>query len=473
MNSLILEVHRKKEIALFSNSKHSSGPYFIVPSKWYHSWLKYLKGAQKPARIFLHTLLDSKSNPKQNLEYKKDYYAVPKKVWDYLKSSYGSDQQIQCPEKNIYSINQSGNLVSNVSSRTTSPRMSKNPSLKSIHVSKVKPLRGSKDMKSESDRTRSVRSITVRSNPEFQFKTIDLSSKSAYNGVFGLQNSGCICYMNSALQCLVTLTPLTKEILKSQKSTPLVSILKEFYSESRTGFANNKKIEEFFKTEFPPGKQHDMPEYLRKVFEILDQELASHKKSEECDPWREYERTHSRIVVKLFSGLCCSKITCLKCSQKKENYEPYTTLTLEVCTSLCKSMEKYLDKEIIQDEYYCMTCDMVTNIEKQYLMVKNPNILIIQLKRFVTTPFSRKINMHCDFNPEIELMNSSNEKIRYTLRAVGVHTGNCNSGHYTAFCKRNGKWFFFDDAVFQEVDFARVKESQAYILIYSKKTNER
>ena len=130
MNTLILEVHRKKEITLYTQTKHSSGPYCILPSKWYHLWIKYLKGGSKPARIYIHSLLDSKGSPKSNLEYKKDYYCIPKKLWQYLKSTYGSDQQIECSHKNIYSISQP--LGSYTSSRAVSPFLSKFPSFASL-----------------------------------------------------------------------------------------------------------------------------------------------------------------------------------------------------------------------------------------------------------------------------------------------------------------------------------------------------
>ena len=70
MNSLILEIHRKKEIQLLNQCKNNAGPFYVIPSKWYLSWLKYTKGGSKPGRIILNTLLDSKGKPKTNLKYK-------------------------------------------------------------------------------------------------------------------------------------------------------------------------------------------------------------------------------------------------------------------------------------------------------------------------------------------------------------------------------------------------------------------
>ena len=121
--------------------------------------------------------------------------------------------------------------------------------------------------------------------------------------------------------------------------------------------------------------------------------------------------------------MTCSKIICLNCENKRENYEPFTSLALEVSTSLLKSLEKYIEREIIKEQYCCYVCNKVSDIEKQYSIIKMPNVLIIQFKRFVSVPFSRKINMHCNFEFNLEILNFNQEKSRYDLKAIAVHSG--------------------------------------------------
>lgn len=471
MNSLIVEVHRKKEIKLFSQSKSLSGPYFAVPMKWFTAWSKYLKGSSKPARIYLHPLLDSKKSPRLNLVYKKDYTTVPKKVWDYLKQTYGSDHQIECTKDNIYS--QCIQHISIVSSRTTSPSLSKNPSFRSIPIKKIIQSTSieTSNSKPEVSRTNSYRprlgfEKKAFKSTESAANSLD-SSRNNLNGIITLKNTGNLCFLNTTLQCILAVNNLTKIILKLKKNTPLVGLLKEFYLQAKTGVCDNRPFVEFFKKDFTPGVQHDMPEFLRKFMDALDKELCIQQSVQECDPWRDYESRHSKLIVNVFSGMACSKILCLECQERKENYEPFTLLTLQVTTSLGKSIEKYLEKEVIPSQYYCNNCEKVVDIEKQYHIVKYPNVLIIQLKRFVVVPFSRKINMHCEFGLELEI--NGPDRVKYDLRAVSVHTGNANSGHYSAYCKRNGKWYLFDDSNFQEVEISQLKEIQAYLLIYTRK----
>ena len=462
MNTLILEVHRKKEISLYTHTKNNPGAHYILPSKWYTAWQKYLKGGPKPGRILLHTLLDSKGNVKLNLQHAKDYHTAPAKLWEYLKASYGSDQQIQCQKNNIYTNN-----TLEKPSRATSPSL--------VPSSPAKTFRGSRMIKSSSskgsaDTTRSLKMVHVRSSPDFKIKfSMSIEKKININGIVGLENTGCSCFMNTSLQCLLSLNHFVKAILKTKRAAPFLNIMKEFFMQVRSGVGNCKKISHFFKSEFPPGKQHDAPEFLRKLIDVVDKELTPKKRGSECDPWREYETNHSKLIVAFFSGMTCSKITCTKCSKKTESYEPFTSLTLEVTTSVRKSLDKYVEKETIRDQYYCNVCDQISDIEKQYSFVKSPNVLIVQLKRFVTIPFSRKINMHCLFELEIELCSINQERCLYDLKAIAVHSGSSNSGHYTAYCKRFSKWYLFDDLVYNEVESDKVQEMQAYLLIYTRK----
>lgn len=461
MNNLIVEVHRKKEYSLFNQCKSSAGPFFVVSVKWFESWVKYLKGGSKPTRIYLHSLLDSKSLPKSNLVYKKDYVTVPKKVWDYLKATYGSDHQVECAKENIY--NKEVSITSIISSRTTSPSLCKKESISSIKI--LVKNKSIDDMKKRLENRTS--SYKPRLLSEYKSNSIE-STPRTINGIVALQNIGNFCFLNTTLQCLLALTNFIKIILSLKRNTPLVVILKEFFNQAKTGICDNKSFVEYFKSEFPPGKQHDVPELFRALLDSLDKELYRPRQVQECDPWRDYQERHSKLIVSIFSGLASSKIICLSCQDKRETYEPFTLLTLQVSITLQKSIDKYLEKETINDQYFCNSCLKVTNIEKQYFLVKCPTILVIQLKRFVTIPFYRKINMNCEFPLELELP-ASVERTKYELKSIAVHSGNATCGHYSAICKRSGKWFMFDDSNFQEIEIDQVKAVQAYLLIYSRK----
>lgn len=63
----------------------------------------------------------------------------------------------------------------------------------------------------------------------------------------------------------------------------------------------------------------------------------------------------------------------------------------------------------------------------------------------------------------------------YDLYAVCNHTGNMNSGHYTAFCRnhRDGQWYSYDDTQVNAINESEVVTKGAYMLFYSRRNPSR
>ena len=57
------------------------------------------------------------------------------------------------------------------------------------------------------------------------------------------------------------------------------------------------------------------------------------------------------------------------------------------------------------------------------------------------------------------------EKI-YELSGVSNHYGTMNRGHYTSYCKSNGKWYEFNDDKVSIIAASNVSSPAAYILFY-------
>ncbi len=62
------------------------------------------------------------------------------------------------------------------------------------------------------------------------------------------------------------------------------------------------------------------------------------------------------------------------------------------------------------------------------------------------------------------------EGATYWLRSVIVHSGEDDTGHYTAYVRtRDGEWFHYDDSARPQrltEGFAAVAVAQAYMLLY-------
>ena len=72
--------------------------------------------------------------------------------------------------------------------------------------------------------------------------------------------------------------------------------------------------------------------------------------------------------------------------------------------------------------------------------------------------------------PLVESSSDSSEtKLLYDLYAVTNHYGNLGFGHYTAYAKNGGKWFYYDDSSVREASTKGIVSDASYILFYSRR----
>uniref|UniRef100_A0A8C4IKE3 Ubiquitin carboxyl-terminal hydrolase n=1 Tax=Dicentrarchus labrax TaxID=13489 RepID=A0A8C4IKE3_DICLA len=151
-----------------------------------------------------------------------------------------------------------------------------------------------------------------------------------------------------------------------------------------------------------------------------------------------------------------------------------TTVQLQECIELFTTVET-LEEE---NPWYCPVCKKHQLATKKLDLWSLPEVLIIHLKRFSYTKFTReKLDSIVDF-PLRDLdfsgcllkKNVSNGEPPscYDLIAVSNHYGGLRDGHYTSYAcnKDNGQWYYFDDS---KVTYARedqIVTNAAYVLFY-------
>ncbi|XP_059188746.1 ubiquitin carboxyl-terminal hydrolase 11 isoform X2 [Centropristis striata] len=151
-----------------------------------------------------------------------------------------------------------------------------------------------------------------------------------------------------------------------------------------------------------------------------------------------------------------------------------TTVQLQECIELFTTVET-LEEE---NPWYCPVCKKHQLATKKLDLWSLPEVLIIHLKRFSYTKFTReKLDSIVDF-PLRDLdfsgcllrksVSSGEPPSRYDLIAVSNHYGGLRDGHYTSYAcnKDNGQWYYFDDS---KVTYARedqIVTNAAYVLFY-------
>uniref|UniRef100_A0A3Q3MCG1 ubiquitinyl hydrolase 1 n=1 Tax=Mastacembelus armatus TaxID=205130 RepID=A0A3Q3MCG1_9TELE len=151
-----------------------------------------------------------------------------------------------------------------------------------------------------------------------------------------------------------------------------------------------------------------------------------------------------------------------------------TTVQLQECIELFTTVET-LEEE---NPWYCPVCKKHQLATKKLDLWSLPEVLIIHLKRFSYTKFTReKLDSivefplrDLDFSACLLRKNLSNGEplSRYDLIAVSNHYGGLRDGHYTSYAKNkdNGQWYYFDDS---KVTYARedqIVTNAAYVLFY-------
>ncbi|XP_069040333.1 ubiquitin carboxyl-terminal hydrolase 11 [Lepisosteus oculatus] len=152
------------------------------------------------------------------------------------------------------------------------------------------------------------------------------------------------------------------------------------------------------------------------------------------------------------------------------------TVRLQRCIELFTTVET-LEEE---NPWYCPTCKKHRLATKKLDLWSLPEVLIIHLKRFSYTKYSREkldtvVNFpirDLDFSDFLQWKPDpeGNPPCRYDLMAVSNHYGGLRDGHYTSYArnKDNGQWYYFDDS---KVTYARedqIVTNAAYLLFYQR-----
>ncbi|KAK6926494.1 Peptidase C19, ubiquitin carboxyl-terminal hydrolase [Dillenia turbinata] len=143
--------------------------------------------------------------------------------------------------------------------------------------------------------------------------------------------------------------------------------------------------------------------------------------------------------------------------------------------SLYKCLEAFLKEEPLgPEDMYCPSCKEHRQASKKLDLWRLPEILVIHLKRFSYSRYTKnKLETSVDF--PIDDLNLSTyiaykngeSSFRYMLYAISNHYGSMGGGHYTAFVNHGGgQWYDFDDSHVFPISEDKIKTSAAYVLFY-------
>jgi len=351
-------------------------------------------------------------------------------------------------------------------------------------------------------------------------------------GSVGLHNLGNTCYLNSIIQCLNHIQPLTSYFLKGchekeiNRENPLssgglvatayASLLDDMWSGNYSIIAPRqlRKTIAAFTPQFNNFYQHDSQEFCSFLMDGIHEDLNRVKEkpyvedvealgkdgyTAAIDTWQNHLLRHDSVIVDNCQGLHRSHVTCPVCGRESVKFDVYSVISLPIVqpknntrrVPITDCMEQFTIGEQLdeQNTWYCPSCKGHVCALKMMKLWSTPDILVIHLKRFTFNKCMRRGGLvrskiedivdfpvdRLDMGPYILGPIDPAAPPVYELFGVSEHSGStANSGHYTATVRNSldRKWYQYNDGHVGVTTGDAAITGGAYLLFYKRVKGE-
>lgn len=298
----------------------------------------------------------------------------------------------------------------------------------------------------------------------------------------GLFNCGNGCFMNAAFQALSTMEDFCKLVLRKTHFKEH-SIAKEYTDFLAAQLSDAGKdldpkvlcLKGWNTMRTPENTQQCVGEFLTQFFDhLVDTDIEDRAKNKNYEP-------HTSDVAKLFYT-----ITATQCSHAESGFisevktEPLNMIELAIPEeqqmgesssgpetgpaqpakhrTLLECLDHYFTSSLSENFKLPpgtrLPAGTEVTVQSRRTIEETGRYIIFALKRNI---YKNKLETPVSF-PLANLDLSAyfarvqNQKNRYHLRAVIMHQGSINAGHYTAYIRRHNHWFFCNDSVIQFIE---------------------
>lgn len=297
-----------------------------------------------------------------------------------------------------------------------------------------------------------------------------------------LTNNNNDCYLNSSIQILLNI-PIFNSLFNdiNYRSPEILKLFKYIIDTNKSTKILNgfhiKKILSNYSQLFNNNEQQDCHETIIILLTLIHENYKIeydyddiYLSKESYKSWiKEINLFGYSYIIKNFMGQFKNITKCNNCDYNSIQYDNFNSLSLQITddnSSINDCLYNFIKNEKLNDAI-CEKCKNKTLIKKTTIW-KFPNILIIQLNRFIyiNNYITRKINYNVLLQDTINIK-SNNYVHNYKLNSYIEHFGgnSANIGHYTANIFYNNEWYNTNDDVVKKIN-RKDKSNNVYIMIY-------
>ncbi|XP_010793696.1 ubiquitin carboxyl-terminal hydrolase 15 isoform X6 [Notothenia coriiceps] len=254
--------------------------------------------------------------------------------------------------------------------------------------------------------------------PNNSYDYTDQSRQSERSGLCGLSNLGNTCFMNSAVQCLSNIPPLTEYFLKDKfteelnEDNPLgmkgeiakayAELIKQLWS-GKFSYVTPRPFKTQvgrFAPQFSGYQQQDSHELLAFLLDGLHEDLNRIRKKPYIqlkdangrpdkvvaeEAWENHIKRNNSIIVDIFHGLFKSTLVCPVCSKVSVTFDPFCYLTLPLPMRKERTLEVYLVRldPLAKPTQYKLTVPKVGSISD--LCISLSNLTEVPAEKMIVT----------------------------------------------------------------------------------------
>lgn len=292
----------------------------------------------------------------------------------------------------------------------------------------------------------------------------------------GLENCKNSCYMNSALQLLLSIDYLIKNfksvdqvknpLYKSEIPLPalFVELVKAYYANNSSKTSHMPTDDKIITCDQHLGAMRDIYVAEKKFDQCSQQDTVEFIATligqlvSEANINEESDLAHMIVTLNksLFYIRIIEVLTCYddkglpehKSKMQEINFIPVLPITIyEHTNSLTECLDAYFTPGDV-DTYTYNNKTYVNNCKRGPLLSEIPHYLFIHLKRFhdvnqkITKPIAIPTTNSLDLKG---YCSRAMTNTKYNLIGVAIHSGGTGGGHYIAYVRRHQGWYYCND----------------------------